>query len=55
MADARLFVAFYCGAMPRFLQVNAWIDRGAIEKVRLTPCPANVDSAVRSNLGAKTY
>ena len=30
----RLFVAFYRRAMPRFLQVKAWIDSGAIGKVR---------------------
>ncbi|MBT3068869.1 Gfo/Idh/MocA family protein [Rhodoferax sp. U11-2br] len=31
----RLFVAFYRRAMPRFLQVKAWIDSGAIGAVRL--------------------
>ena len=36
MADVRLFVTFYRRAMPRFLQVKAWIDSGAIGKVRLT-------------------
>ena len=30
----RLFVAFYRRAMPRFLQVKAWIDAGAIGAVR---------------------
>jgi len=35
MADVRLFVTFYRRAMPRFLQVKAWIDSGAIENVRL--------------------
>jgi len=35
MADVRLFVTFYRRAMPRFLQVKAWIDSGAIGKVRL--------------------
>ena len=33
--DVRLFVAFYRRAMPRFLQVKAWIDSAAIGKVRL--------------------
>jgi len=33
-ADRRLFVAFYRRALPRFLQVKAWIDGGAIGAVR---------------------
>ena len=32
--DRRLFVAFYRRALPRFLQVKAWIDEGAIGTVR---------------------
>jgi 1,5-anhydro-D-fructose reductase (1,5-anhydro-D-mannitol-forming) len=32
--ERRLYVAFYRRAMPRFLQVKAWVDAGAIGEVR---------------------
>ena len=51
-AGRRLFVAFYRRALPRFLQVKAWIDEGAIGAVRcvtvvqhMAPEPDELDRA----------